>query len=192
MIPTNEECFRMMDKYQMLDNIKLHSLVVANVAYLISTSLLDAGIIISIEKVVAGALMHDIGKTQSLTSGQDHSKVGMQICLENAFDEIADIVAEHVRLKNYSMDGRFFEKEIVFYSDKRVKHDEVVSLDERLAYILERYGKDNEERCSAIRDNFEQCKKVEKKLFSRLDFSADRLTDLVRNDVRDSNLYGQG
>ncbi len=173
----------MMDKYQMLDNIKSHSLVVANVAYLISTSLLDAGITISIEKVVAGALMHDIGKTPSLESGQDHSKIGKQICLENDFYEISDIVAEHVRLKNYSMNGLFFETEIVFYSDKRVNHDQVVSLDERLAYILERYGKGNEKRCSAIKGNFEQCKKVEKKLFSRLDFSADRLADMVRNDV---------
>lgn len=187
MIPTNEECYRMMDKYQMLDNIKSHSLVVANVAYLISTSLLEAGMKISIEKVVAGALMHDIGKTPSLESGQDHSKIGKQICLENDLDEIADIVAEHVRLKNHSMNGRLSEKEIVFYSDKRVNHDKIVSLGERLAYILERYGKSNEERCRAIKGNFEQCKKVEKKLFSRLDFSADRLADLVKNNGIDAN-----
>ena len=189
MIPGNEECFRMMDKYQMLDNIKSHSLVVANVAYFISTSLLDAGINISIEKVVAGALMHDIGKTLSLKTGQDHSKIGKQICLENDFDEISVIVAEHVRLKNHSMNERFFEKEIVFYSDKRVNHDKVVSLDERLAYILERYGKGNEERCRAIKDNFVQCKEVEKKLFSRLGFSADRLAYLVKHDI---NFNGQG
>ena len=45
-----------MEKYQMLDNIKAHSLVVANVAHLLARSLLNAGIFISLEKVIAGAL----------------------------------------------------------------------------------------------------------------------------------------
>ncbi len=170
----------MMDQYQMLDHIKSHSLVVASVAYLIATSLRNTGITISLEKVVAGALMHDIGKTPSLESGEDHSILGKRICLENNLDEIANIVAEHVRLKNHSMNGGLSEKEIVFYSDKRVKHDQIVSLDERLADILERYGKDNKERCRAIRVNFEQCKKVERKLFNRLGFSAKRLADFVK------------
>ena len=172
-----------MEKYQMLDNIKAHSLVVANVAHLIARSLLKAGILISLEKVIAGALLHDIGKTPSLKSGHDHSEIGRQICLENNLEEIADIVGEHVRLKNYELNGEYSEKEIVFYSDKRVNHDRVVSLEDRLAYILERYGKDNKERCRAIRTNFEHCKKVEKKLFGKLNFSANRIADLAKDEI---------
>ena len=179
MIPNIEECLDLMDKYQMLENIKAHSLVVATVAHLIAGSLNDAGIAISIEKVTAGALMHDIGKTSSLESGLDHSEIGRQICLENSLDEIADIVGEHVKLKEYHLDGGFSEKEVVFYADKRVNHNRVVSLDDRLTYILERYGGNNKDRCKAIRDNFETCKAVEKKLFSRLNFRADRLEDLA-------------
>jgi len=181
-IPNIEECLRLMDKYQMLEHIKAHSLVVATVAHLIAGSLKDSGIAISIEKVTAGALMHDIGKTSSLESGHDHSETGRQICFENSLDEIADIVGEHVKLKEYHLNGDFSEKEIVFYSDKRVNHDRIVSLDDRLSYILERYGGNNEERCRAIRDNFETCKEVEKKLFSRLNFRADRLEDLAGDE----------
>jgi len=172
-----------MEKYQMLDNIKAHSLVVANVAHLLARSLLTAGILISIEKVIAGALLHDIGKTPSLKSGHDHSEIGRQICLENNLEEIADVVGEHVRLKNYKLNGSYSEKEIVFYSDKRVNHDRIVSLEDRLAYILERYGRDNEERCRAIKTNFERCKEVETKLFGKLNFNADRLAELARDEI---------
>ena len=172
-----------MEKYQMLHNIKAHSLVVANVAHLLARSLLNAGIMISLEKVIAGALLHDIGKTPSLKSGNDHSEIGRQICLDNNLEEIADIVGEHVRLKNYDLNGSYSEKEIVFYSDKRVNHDGIVSLEDRLAYILERYGRDNEERCRAIKTNFERCREVEKKLFGKLNFSADRLAELAGNEI---------
>ena len=179
MVPNVEECLDLMDKYQMLEHIKAHSLVVATVAHLIARSLKDSGIRISIEKVTAGALMHDIGKTSSLESGYDHSEIGRQICLDNRFNEIADIVGEHVKLKEYHLSKGFSEKEIVFYSDKRVNHDRIVSLDDRLSYILERYGGNNEERCRAIKDNFKRCRAVEKKLFSRLNFRANRLEDMA-------------
>ena len=183
LIPTNEECFLLMEKYQMLDNIKAHSLVVANVASLLSKSLLNVGVSISIKKVIAGALLHDIGKTPSLKSGHDHTEIGRQICLDNNLEEIADIVGEHVRLKSHELNSRYSEKEIVFYSDKRVNHDKIVSLEERLAYILERYGRDNEERCRAIKTNFAHCKKVEKKLFDKLTFSAASVAELARNEI---------
>ena len=83
--------------------------------------------------------------------------------MKTILSEIADIVGEHVRLKNYELNGSYSEKEIVFYSDKRVNHDRIVSLEDRLAYILERYGKDNEERCRAIKTNFETLHKRLKK-----------------------------
>jgi len=33
------------------------------------------------------------------------------------------------------------EKEIIFYADKRVMHDKVVTIDTRVADLVERYGK---------------------------------------------------
>jgi putative nucleotidyltransferase with HDIG domain len=164
-----------MDKYEMLEHIKAHSLVVAKVAHFLARTLFDTGIGISVEKTTAGALMHDIGKTASLHSGQDHTEIGRQICLENNLYEIADIVGEHVRLKNYNLNGRFSEKEIVFYSDKRVNHATIVGLEDRQTYILERYGQNHKERCDAIRSNFNLCREVETKLFNKLNVSADKL-----------------
>lgn len=175
MIPSIQECYELMDAYRMLDNIRAHSVVVAKVARLIAQQLREERIDISVELTTAGALLHDIGKTASLQTGQDHSELGRQICLTHHLDEIAPIVAEHVRLKDYALNGHFSEKEIVFYADKRVKHDQVVSLDERLAYIIKRYSKGQEQLSRAITENFALCRQVQEKLFTRLNFSPEAL-----------------
>jgi uncharacterized protein len=182
MIPPIKTCFVMMKRYGMLDNIKAHSVVVAKIALLIAEGLEKAGVDISIEKAAAGALMHDIGKTASLKYGGDHTEIGWQICLRNHFEEIADIVREHVLLKHYELEGDFSEKEIVYYADKRVNHDMIVSLDDRLTYILERYGNNKKGLRLRIRKNFELCAKVEKKLFTKLDFGPESLSVLVEKE----------
>ena len=164
-----------MDQYEMLGNIKTHSIFVAKVAHVIARNLVNRGIDISVELATVGALMHDVGKTASLKSGEDHSKIGRQICIENGLYEIADIVGEHVRMKGYRLNNKFSEKEIVYYSDKRVNHDQIVALEDRMNDIITRYGRDQENLCNAIRANFEICKAVEKKLFSKMNFSVDRL-----------------
>ena len=170
MVPAIFTCMELMERYNMLEHIKQHSIVVAKVAHLIARGLRDMGLDISIEKVTAGALLHDIGKTISLETRGDHAKIGKDICIENHFHEIAEIVAEHVILKNYSIDGAYCEKEIVYYGDKRVNHDRIVSLKEREMYILKRYGGNAEGLRRRIRDNFILCRMVENKLFDKLDF----------------------
>ena len=187
MIPSIRECFDLMDKYRMLDNIRSHSVVVAKVARLIAQGLKDAKIDISVETTTAAALLHDIGKTASLKSNKDHSEIGRQICLKNHLDEIASIVAEHVRLKNYILNRDYSEKEIVFYADKRVKHDQIVSLKERLTYILERYGKGQEQLSRAIKANFSLCEQVQQKLFSKLTFTPESLSRIA---LAQENVFG--
>lgn len=168
-IPDVNQCLSLMEQYHMLPNIKDHSIVVAKVAEIITNGLIITGLNLSLEKVIAGSLLHDIGKTACLDNNDDHAAKGQEICLAHDLEAIADIVAEHVILKNYAPENGFTEKEIVYYADKRVNHDQVVSLEERLAYILERYGMDNELRCRAIRKNYTLCRELEKRMFSGLE-----------------------
>jgi uncharacterized protein len=178
-IPGVNECLDLMEQYQMLPNIKDHSIVVAEVAEIITNGLIAAGHDLSLETVVAGALLHDIGKTACLDNDDDHAAKGLEICLAHNFKAIADIVAEHVILKNYDAGKRFAEKEIVYYADKRVNHDQVVSLEKRLAYILERYGMNNELRCQAIKRNYARCQDLEKRMFSFLAFNPADIPELI-------------
>ena len=183
MIPTAEECYALMEQYGMLDNIKAHSIVVEKVARIIASAIIETGYEISIERVTAGALMHDIGKTLCLGSKNDHAAKGMEICIRNNFTEISDIVGEHIRLSSYESGTEIRVEEIVYYSDKRVNHDKVVSLEERLEYLLVRYARGKKSLNRLIRENFKNCKIVEKKLFADLDFGPEDLEELVGHPI---------
>ncbi len=178
MIPSIKECYCYMDKYHMLAHIKAHSVVVARVARMIARGLREVSPDISVSKTTAGALLHDIGKTPSLDSGRDHAEIGKQICIENSLDEIAPIVGEHIKLKKYLLNGADSEKEVVFYADKRVNHDRIVTLKEREDYILKRYGRDQEDLCRRIKSNFKLCGQVEEKLFRKLKFSPESFLEM--------------
>jgi uncharacterized protein len=178
-IPDVNECLELMEQYHMLPNIKDHSIVVAGVAGIITNGLIAAGHDLSFDTVIAGSLLHDIGKTACLANDDDHAAKGLEICLTHKFETIAEIVAEHVILKNYTPENGFAEKEIVYYADKRVNHDQVVTLEERLAYILERYGMNNEIRCRAIRRNYARCQDLEKRMFSFLAFEPADIPELL-------------
>ena len=105
--------------------------------------------------------------------------MGGEICREHGFAEIAAIVEEHVRLRDFDPnrydDGRFTAPEIVYYADKRVRHNVVVHLDERLEYIIDHYGRGNPVRHRLIQENFQSCLNLEEHLFRWLPFPPARL-----------------
>jgi putative nucleotidyltransferase with HDIG domain len=178
-IPTIETCLQLMDDYRMLNNIKAHSKVVARVAELVTRGFRQTtGENLNLDLVLSASLLHDIAKTQCLDNRCDHAKVGGEICRAHGFVELADIVAEHVVLKSNGS-GPITEKEIVYYADKRVNHDQVVSLQDRLDYILDRYGRNNIVRHDMIRQNFDKCLKMEKRIFASLDFTPEQLASLI-------------
>ncbi len=182
MIPTAKECFKIMDSCQVPEHIRAHSIMVAKVARVISKALIQKGVELSLPLVTAGALLHDIGKYQALKSGGDHSEMGRRICFDLGMPQIAEIISQHVVLGFDTIRAPLGEIHLIYYSDKRVNHHKVVSLEERLAYILERYGRKREEISRAIRKNFEVCKALEKRIFGLLDISPSDLGQLVQTE----------
>ena len=196
-IPDIQECARIMEQYEMLDNIRHHSLVVARVADMLvdgleghtgKYELPDRRLCIS------GALLHDIAKTPCLNGGCDHARAGAEICIKHGYPEIAEIVEQHVILKDYDPTrycrGEFSALEIVYYADKRVRHDEIVSLDERLEYIVDRYSRNNPELQESIRINFERCVRLEGCLFKFLDFAPEDVAEHVLRDSLKNGAHG--
>jgi putative nucleotidyltransferase with HDIG domain len=139
-IPTQRECFRLIAEMEMLDHIVAHSIQVCRVATLLVDQLNACRIEIDRELVRASALLHDITKTRSLTTGENHAATGCEYVSEKGYPEVGEIVGQHVQLKAVSITETPLEAEIVNYADKRVLHDRVVPLDQRMHYILERYG----------------------------------------------------
>jgi len=139
-IPSQTECYRLMMQMGMLENIMTHSLQVCRVASWISRQVCQQGSDVNLDLVQAGALLHDITKTRSIRTGEMHSETGSNYLTQLGYAEVADIVRQHVRLDVYFETGTPSEAEIVNYADKRVLHDRIVTLKERMEYILERYG----------------------------------------------------
>lgn len=187
-IPNIKRCLALIDCYGMLENIKQHSFVVARVAETIVTNLEGANNTTfcapDLDLVLAGALLHDIAKTKCLDGSCRHAEEGEQICIDLGYPGIGAIVGEHVILKSFTPEtykkGIFGAREIVYYSDKRVNHTSIVSLHDRLDYIIERYGDGSSYIEHRIRDNFQHCLDLEQYLFSFLSFSADELADHVK------------
>ena len=182
-IPTTTECRRYFDQFEMFDNIREHSILVARVAATLVDGLARTGKcpapVPNREETIAGALLHDIAKTLCIKTGCHHAEIGRQICVDLGYPEIGDIVAEHVVLQHFHADlyhrGLFGAKELVYYADKRVRHDQVVPLASRLEYILERYGDGNPQKEKYIRLNFARTVDFEKFLFGFLDFKPDEV-----------------
>lgn len=163
----------------MLENIKAHSIMVEKVANVLAREIIKAGTVVSMPMITAGALMHDIAKTPCLNTRQDHALMGSEICIMNHFEEIAGIVRGHVIIDGFDPETEVNETEIIYYADKRINHDKLVSIEERLEYLLIRYANGNRRIEGLIEENFVQCRKVEKKIFALLSFRPEDLSGMI-------------
>ena len=183
-LPSIDECFELYDRFEMLDNIQAHSRVVARVAEELMDGMNIKATAISLpdrHQVIVGALLHDIAKTLCISTGCRHAETGRQMMIELGYPEVAEIIAEHVVLKEFRQQhyrqGSFVAKEIVYYADKRVRHDQVVSLEDRLSYIVDRYSDNDPRKEHFIRLNFQKTVEFESYLFAHLDFTPEMLAD---------------
>ena len=161
----------------MLDNIVAHCRQVCRISLLLAGhwSFSDQ----RRELIRAAALLHDITKTRSFKTGENHAESGARLLAELGFPEVAGIVGQHVRLNRYpSGDSAPTEAEIVNYADKRVLHDRIVPLDERMGYILERYGFDEEHRQNIL-CLWDRTRRLERRLFAGLPMTPDDLSRLA-------------
>jgi putative nucleotidyltransferase with HDIG domain len=144
-IPSREECNDLMVKYSMRPNIVEHSIQVMRVSLTITDNLKN-GIAVSRDLIIAAALLHDITKTRSLRTDERHDISGGELLRDMGFTSIAEIVEQHVVFPNFNPQGRLEEREIIYYADKRVNHDKIVTIEARVHYLIQRYGNTDEIR----------------------------------------------
>ena len=128
-------------------------------------------------------LLHDIAKTRSFTTKELHSETGGLMLTDLGYPEIGDIIRQHVILDSYENDSPVSEQEIVNYSDKRILHDKVVSLNKRLEYIKIRYGAEKKFK-NNIQIMWENTVKLEKKIFKPLDITPDQLSNCLIEEIK--------
>ena len=140
-IPTQEQCFLLMCEMKMMDHIVVHCMQVCRVATFLAEHLDATRNGLNHDLIRVSALLHDITKTRSFKTEENHALTGGQFLAEQGYPEVGELVRQHVRLDEYPDPVTLGEAEIINYADKRVLHDRIVGLDKRLDYILEKYGK---------------------------------------------------
>lgn len=174
MVPGRSECGQILESEGVPDHIRLHSEIVARVALTLAAILNRCGQSIDMELLEAGALLHDISKMTSITNGGDHARMGGERVVELGCPELKPIIARHVDLGEWDENGPVTEVELVNYSDKRVMHTTIVSLEERFDDLINRYGHTQWAR-ERITSHRTVLINLEQKIFSRLGTSPEDL-----------------
>jgi uncharacterized protein len=187
LIPTREQCFELIRRYQMLPHIVRHSALVTDVALLIARKLNSRGHHLDLALVEAGALLHDITKTICIQTKENHAQTGGELLVSLGYPAVADIVRQHICLDPESSDPEAVtEAEVINYADKRVKHEEVVDIDERFRDVLDRYVK----KLPGLQARFEEVQLetqlLEQKIFSKIDISPGQISDILPNPDKQS------
>ena len=141
MIPTRDECLRLMSQHGMLGHIIDHSIEVTRVALYLGRELNKRGQRIDLGLVEAASLLHDLTKSECFKTKEDHAQTGSRLLKGMGYARVGEVVAEHVQLSRKNDPLLITEEEIVNYADKRVQHDRLVSLEERFNDLMDRYGK---------------------------------------------------
>ena len=161
-IPTFKNCIQLLFEYSVPDKIISHLLFTAKTAINIAELLKNKTFPINCDLVLAGALLHDIGRSQS--HNIDHGIVGGKILKTHGFPlELVSIVEKHIYagisayeakdlgLPSEDFIPRTYEEKIVAYSDNISKKKELLSL-EQVLLRFKRYLPDTNPILVRVRD----------------------------------------
>lgn len=179
--PSIEQCYKLLKKYDVPDNIVQHSEMVYEVAVFLADKLNRQGENLRISEIEAAALLHDMAKMEGLKTGQDHAKACKNLLNKLGFKRIGEIVGEHIELKQGRSSQPLSEEELIYYSDRRVMHSKVVTLGERFADLRRRYEDKGSDK-NAIKRAIEfenETYELESKIFSKLDFTPEDVPNLM-------------
>ena len=167
-LPDDELCLQWWGRFEMLENVRRHSLRVAQVASCLADMALPGGKHGYLYRAVrASALLHDLAKSYTIRHGGHHNQLGGAWTMELTNNPlVAQGVVHHIFWPGDLDLDAFFLPLVIIYSDKRVRHDEVVSLEDRQSDLMTRYGTKEIFR-ARIRESFVQVRRIEQELEKR-------------------------
>ncbi len=183
-LPDEKTCKQLMIRHAMLPNIKEHSYRVCQIAIFLGKSLNLNGAELNLGLIKAASLLHDITKTRSLQTKEMHAETGQALITELGYPEVGEIIGRHVELKEMDPLNNMSEVHIVNHADRRVLHEKVVSLEERFAYLMERYGRTDKIR-SLLKKMEKTALNLEGIIFTQLNIPPDEIT--VFNTLKPSD-----
>ncbi|MCK5449549.1 HD domain-containing protein [Candidatus Pacearchaeota archaeon] len=157
--------------------IILHAIAVSNFLVEVCNRLINNNpdIKIDIERIRTVGLLHDIGKIREKKELGGHAFIGARILEKEGFPEIGKIIETHGISKETAesdgISGNFepetIEEKLLTYADAHVRHDKVVSFEERVSDVLER-NKANPRNYKNLQLGLERVGKIVREIDSML------------------------
>lgn len=144
-IPDKAEISAIFKSEGVNENIINHGRTVADLSLEFGERLIKKGFEINLSLLEAAANLHDISKGK-----KNHAKAGADILRNYGYEEVAEIVENHMNLKTREIN----EKSILYIADKLIKENRRVTLKERFAPAFEKY-KDDKKIYDIVRNKYQ-------------------------------------
>ena len=149
-IPTIEECYQLLKQCQTPEHIVRHCEAAAGLAVEIAKKIAASGTKVDIDFVQRACLLHDILRL----TGKGHEDAAYEF-LKADYPQLALAIKKHAykSLLDENSKPQTIEEKIVYYADKRIMHDKVVPLTERLEEAHRRNNPDGCKKTTAYIDS---------------------------------------
>ncbi len=185
------------DEWATPHNVQRHCRIVTHVAMTVAEAMMRKGEIINANLLYVSAMLHDMARVcdfnhfvranrEPLTDeqwqkmirireahqGKRHAEIAFEQLTDRGYSDTAELIRTHEAINLVTEPKAYdsLEKKILYYADKRVKHDEIVDVRERFRDGRERYGEgDTPEQKKIYLDVELYTLELEKELFRGLD-----------------------
>ncbi len=167
-------CAALWDEFAVPENVRAHCRLVSRVAAYLAEKLRAKGVQVEVEPVRAAGLLHDLLKIRAQRVGGDEYAQVERVLSERGFPAIGRVCGRHGLYSILLPRGlETWEEKLVFYADKRVQHDRLVSVEERITDLAARYGANDPLAKAKILACLPLVKALEREIFSQIDASID-------------------
>lgn len=204
MIP--KDVLAIYEAFHVPQHIKRHMIMVSALATVIATNLSDEGLPIDVNSLQFAALLHDALKIYTISDyhrdffqhdvtpedlkvwnelkvqygNLPDSQAVYDFLLIRNEPKIALMIKKHdfSSLNKPEMQPYSLEEKVLYYADKRVKHDKIVTIEERIVDGNERYVKSEEQMQKSLLLEKELFQ-LERELFAKLSLSSIEIDKLA-------------
>jgi probable phosphoglycerate mutase len=160
-----------------------HSRVVTELARTLAVFLNITGLALDIPLIIAAGRLHDIARGQP-----DHAEAGSKLITEMDYPRVGAVVAKHMDIQSH--DPSVDEADLIYFADKCVEEDRLVSLEERFERSMSRYA-DRPDILKKIIRRFEDAKNIGKRIEAFLGCPVDDMVRRCERSIRAVSMGGR-
>ena len=162
-LPSREQAIKILREHKCSPQVVSHCLAVADLAVETARKFEAKGIKINIELVLAGALLHDLGRSKNHTV--DHALVGAQIAQSVGLPESviniikrhvgAGITAEEAKYLGWPKDSyipQTLEEKVVSYADKLIDQSKIIPIETEIERLENENKREAAERVRKLHE----------------------------------------